>query len=200
MKRTFARAAAAFSQLVNRLPDDRWADPGLGDWDLRSLVGHASRSLITVDTYLDRPADTEQLMSPHDYYLATAAAAGADPTAVAERGRQAGLALGDHAAETVSVLARRVVPRVEAAGDPLIETIAGGMRLSNYLPTRTFELVVHSLDIAAAAAVDAPAFDEDLLAEVATLAARIAVSQGRGVELILAMTGRRRLGDGFSVV
>ena len=35
--------------------------------------------------------------------------------------------------------------------DPVISTIFGGMRLSDYLPTRTFELVVHGLDIARAA-------------------------------------------------
>jgi hypothetical protein len=36
------------------------------------------------------------------------------------------------------------------ARDALIHTIGGGMRLRHYLPTRTFELVVHRLDITAA--------------------------------------------------
>ena len=27
----------------------RWDKPGMGDWDMRSLVGHTSRSLLTVE-------------------------------------------------------------------------------------------------------------------------------------------------------
>jgi hypothetical protein len=200
MKETFALAAQCFTGLVGRIPDDAWTGPGLGVWDLRSLVGHASRSLITVDTYLDRPTETEDIFSPDHYYQAALAAAGANAEAVAERGRQAGLALGDDPASFVRALADRVLRRVDSAGDPLIETIGGGMRLSNYLPTRTFELVVHSLDIAAAAGLELSPLPATVLAEVACLAARSAVAQGRGPELILALTGRGTLPQGFSVV
>ena len=55
----FASAAESFATLVRRIPDGRWDDPGLGDWDVRSLVGHASRSLITVSTYLRNAAQRE---------------------------------------------------------------------------------------------------------------------------------------------
>ena len=51
---------------------DRWDGPGLGEWDLRSLVGHTSRSLLTVETYLGRPADTEEVPGPAAYYVAIA--------------------------------------------------------------------------------------------------------------------------------
>ncbi len=73
------------------------------------------------------------------------------------------------------------------------------MYLRNYLPTRTFELAVHSLDTAAAAkvAVTVPA---QVLLEVTGLAARIAVDRGDGVSILTALTGRRRLPDGFTVV
>ena len=37
--------------------------------------------------------------------------------------------------------------------DLVVHTIAGGMRVAAYLPTRTFELCVHGLDIAAATGV-----------------------------------------------
>ena len=33
---------------------DRWERPGLGEWDIRALVGHTSRSLLTVEIYLAR--------------------------------------------------------------------------------------------------------------------------------------------------
>ena len=73
--------------------------------------------------------------------------------------------------------------------DYVMTTIAGPMRLSDYLPTRTFELVVHGLDVARATGLVA-SYDEAVLADAATLAARIAVRTGRGQDLLLAVTGR----------
>ena len=46
------------------LVGDRWDRPGLGDWDVRALVGHTSRSLLTVETYLARPAVTVEYGPP----------------------------------------------------------------------------------------------------------------------------------------
>ena len=92
---TFESAARSFAGLVHRIPGDAWDGPGLGDWDLRSLVGHASRSLITVSTYLQTPAEREDVATPQEYYArirAVASNAGAD--AIVERGRQAGRDLG----------------------------------------------------------------------------------------------------------
>ncbi len=197
---TFTLAGAAFAALVDRIPSDAWNGPGLGAWDLRALVGHTSRSFVTVQTYLQRPAETEAISSPERYYGATADIMTADPAAVVERGRQAGLALGDQPADAVRALFDEVRERVQTAGDPLIETIVGGMRLSAYLPTRTLELVVHSFDIARATSLAPPDLPEVVLDEVATMAARSAVAQGKGPELILALTGRSVLGPGFSVV
>jgi hypothetical protein len=118
---------------------------------------------------------------------------------IEQRGRDAGLALGDDPAAAVRAELERVSVRLAAVDDPVIETPAGGMRLSAYLPTRTFELVVHSLDIAAAAghALDV---DAALLAEATGLAARLAVRRGEGTAVLRALTGRRSLPPGFSVV
>jgi len=193
----FSQAAQAFAELVRTIPDDRWTGPGLGEWDLRALVGHTSRSLITVETYLGQPAEVEDVRTPEAYYLGIA---NVDPVAVAERGRAAGVALGDDPAGFVDALVARVLPIADRPDNPLITTVAGGMRLASYLPTRTLELVVHSLDIAAATGLPAPKFGEQVLAEVIGLAAGAAVLQGRGPELLLALTGRSPLPAGFSVV
>ncbi len=142
VRTTFATAARWFAALVDRIPAGAWSRPGLGVWDVRALTGHASRSLITVDTYLDRPAAEVQVETPEDYYHHVLAVA-TDTEAVAERGRQAGQALGDDPAAFVRALVERVLARVPA-GDPVIETMAGGMRLTDYLPTRIFELVVRT--------------------------------------------------------
>lgn len=41
---TFDAAATAFLDLAAQVPLDRYAGPGLGDWDLRALIGHTTRS------------------------------------------------------------------------------------------------------------------------------------------------------------
>ena len=66
---TFASAATVFARLVHDIPASKWDGPGLGDWDLRSLVGHTSRSLITVSTYLQTTAEREDIATPEEYYM-----------------------------------------------------------------------------------------------------------------------------------
>ena len=56
---TFAAAARAVRDTVARIPQDAWGGPGLGEWTLRDLVGHTSRSLVTVIDYLARPVADE---------------------------------------------------------------------------------------------------------------------------------------------
>lgn len=193
----FTEAAKAYAALVAAIAPGQWTEPALGEWDLRALVGHTSRSLVTVETYLGQPADVEDLTSPAAYLAAVAAI---DPASVADRGRTAGAALGDDPAATVRTLVDRVVPLVAGDDDPLISTALGGMRLRQYLPTRTFELVVHGLDIARAAGLPVPDYSAGLLTEVLALTAAAAVLGGRGPELLLALTGRTTLPPGFSVV
>lgn len=198
---SFASAAHSFAALVRRLPAHAWDGPGLGDWDLRALVGHASRSLITVSTYLRAPAEREDVATAAEYYLkVTPAALGIDPAAVAERGRQAGRDLGDDPVATVDRLVARALADVDAAADPLITVIGGlGIRLRTYLPTRTFELAVHGLDIARAVGLshDLPA---DVLGEATALAGQIALASGHGAAVLLALTGRAALPPDFSLV
>jgi Mycothiol maleylpyruvate isomerase N-terminal domain len=196
----YAEAARTFVSLVRAIPADVWDGPGLGEWDLRSLVGHTSRSLITVETYLGMPADWEDVPSPEAYYSAISGIAQVNPADVAERGRAAGRALGDDPLGAVEAILERVLPLVYRDDDPLITTIVGGMRLSRYLPTRNFELVVHGTDIAAAAGLEPPGYTEQLLTQVAALAAGAAVLGGRGIELIRALTGRAALDPAFSMV
>jgi uncharacterized protein (TIGR03083 family) len=197
----FASAARSFAALVHDIPGDRWDGPGLGEWDLRALVGHASRSLITVSMYLQQPAETEDITTPQEYYArVNPSALGLDPADVAERGRQAGRDLGDDPAATVDELFSRVLGELSAAGNPLIQVIGGaGIRLNTYLPTRTFELAVHGLDIARAVDISFT-LPADVLEEATVLAARIAAASSQGETVLLALTGRTELPPSFSVV
>jgi hypothetical protein len=196
-RRAFADAAQWFVRTA-ALVGGRWDRPGLGEWDVRALVGHTSRSLLTVEMYLARPAGTVEVASAGDYFRATSAAA-ADP-AVAARGRDAGSALGSDPAAAVAEIAGRVLPLVDTRdGTELVTTIAGGMRLADYLPTRTFELAVHTADLATALGVPL-----DVPATAATQALRVvtdvAVAGGRAGSLLLLATGRQGVPAGFSVL
>ncbi len=196
-QQAFADAAEWFVATAT-LVDGRWDAPGLGEWDVRSLVGHTSRSLLTVEAYLGRPAEVVEVESAIRYYGATRALA-AGP-GVAERGREAGAALGVDPAAAVAVIAARVLPVVAACdGTEVVTTIAGGMRLSDYLPTRTFELVVHTADLAAAIGVpsEPPAVPAGQALE---LVAQLAVEGGLAGPLLRASTGRDQLRPGFSVL
>lgn len=195
---TFAEAARHFAAQVHAVPDDAWAQPGLGEWDLRALVGHTSRALLTVESYLSQPAETEDVPSAAQYYAAVVAAAGGP--GVTERGREAGRAMGDDPGGYLDALVDRVLPLAALAGDPLIRTFAGGMRFSQYLPTRTFELVVHGLDIAGALGQPPPAYSRAVLEEIVTLAGLAAVAEGKAFDVLRALTGRTRLPPTFSVV
>ncbi|HWJ09125.1 MAG TPA: maleylpyruvate isomerase N-terminal domain-containing protein [Nocardioides sp.] len=183
----FAEAADWFGATC-AAAGERWDRPGLGDWDLRALVGHTSRALLTVEEYAARPADDVAADSPVAYFHAARAIA--QGSGVAERGRAAGRALGADPAAEVAAIAARVVPLPASLGpDHLLTTVVGGMRLADYLPTRTFELAVHTADIAAA--VGAP-LDVPPRAARAALAivSRLAVENGQAGALLLTATGR----------
>ena len=196
---SFSATAHAVGELIAATPHRMWEGPGLGEWTLRDLVGHTSRSLVTVIDYLARPV-TEEAVPSASAYLTAISAGTFDAAAVTERGRQAGRDLGDDPASRFGRLVDEAV-RVAEATDPdlIVHTIVGGMRVAAYLPTRTFELCVHGLDIAAATgiSVDLPA---QAVEEASALAAVSAAQRGLGPDLLLAMTGRRTLPQGFSIV
>jgi uncharacterized protein (TIGR03083 family) len=196
-RRAFTDAAGCFLETVE-LVGDRWSEPGLGEWDLRALVGHTSRSFLTVETYLSRPAPVVEVPSAVDYYrLTRAAAAGPE---VAARGRDAGAALGSDPAAAVAEIATRVLRLVDSRdGTELLTTIAGGMRLADYLPTRTFELAVHTADLATALG-EPPDLPRTAAAQALRLVTELALVDGRAGPVLLGLTGRPALPRGFTVL
>lgn len=196
-REAFEEAAVWFAELV---PEDAyaWDRPALGEWNVRDLVGHTSRALTTTQLYLDAPTAVAELDSPAAYYRAAMGSLG-DPAAVAERGRQAGATLGDHPAFAAAKLVASTIELVEAARpDSLVGTPVGGIRLSDYLPTRTFELVVHGCDLAEATGrhLDVP---DAAAADATRLLGELAVAKGVAGRLLLHGTGRP-VRSGFSVL
>ncbi|WP_250003525.1 maleylpyruvate isomerase N-terminal domain-containing protein [Actinoplanes sp. M2I2] len=125
---------------------------------------------------------------PPELYAAAVAASDDD----ARRAADLLTSAGDLAGRATQALAA-------VADDDVVSTPVGGMRVRDWLPTRTFELVVHGSDVAAAAGVPV-AFDPAAVSEATLLAARIAVALGEGPAVLSALTGRTPLPENFSVV
>lgn len=200
LKEIFRLAASAFANAVARISDDDWDKPGLGEWDVRSLVGHTTRALLTVETYLASGSGPPELTDPVEYYLAMlgdpadtadTARRAAVNAAVAERGRQAGAELGVDPARYVTTTMERVVALVENSGaDAPLATSAGTMTLEAYLPTRIFELAVHTLDLHRALHSDPDPQLDPAIALTWELLGQIARRRHRQADLVLSVTGR----------
>lgn len=192
--RTAYADAADWFLRTAALVRDRWEQPGLGDWDVRALVGHTSRSFLTVEEYVARPAAAAEIETAADYFRVVRDLARGD--AVTQRGREAGELLGGDPVAVVAELAERVGRLLDSCdGTELVTTIAGGMRLADYLPTRAFELSVHTADLAVALGepLDVPpAPAAQALAIVCDLAVEDGATAGL---LLLRATGRRVDGD-----
>jgi uncharacterized protein (TIGR03083 family) len=196
IREAYESAAKWFVNTVEQVGATQWEQPGLGVWTVRDLVGHTSRALLTVEQYLAQPAAQREVMRPADYFL-RAQARLADPASVAARGREAGVALGPDPLAAVRTIAARVLAQVQTASDEaLVSTPVGGMRLIDYLPSRIFELAVHTLDIAAALPVTVT-LPEPVAAVALHLLADLALQPEKAAALLLAATGRRPLPAGF---
>jgi hypothetical protein len=204
-RRTFRSAAVAYVDLVSRIAAERWDGPGLGDWTLRDLVGHtASSALRQVPDVLATPAAEVAVGSAEGYWALArvypAEIVAAAVAASSEDARRTGRELGDDPADAIRELAGRATQALAAAGDDdIVATPGGGMRVRDWLPTRTFELIVHGLDTAAAAGLTAE-FAPEAVAESAAIAARTAATTGDGELVLRALTGRAELPAKFSVL
>ncbi len=89
VRNAYIAAGDGFVSLVGEVPAGAWDRPALGDWTVRDLVGHTTRSFVTVTAYLATGAGrTVELDHAFDY-AAVLRMAHADPAAITDRGRQA---------------------------------------------------------------------------------------------------------------
>lgn len=184
-KETFSEAVAFFLDVASRVPDDDWASEALGVWNVRDLVGHTSRAILLVEEYATEGTTRSGFGTPDE---------------IAERGRQAGHALGDDPVGALHALADRVLGLVEGLPDDHPTHTPSGVRpLSRYLPTRVAELTIHTVDLANALGMEVEPPRECVRATLYVLA-DYAVREGTGTEVAFALTGRAPLPPGFSVV
>ena len=192
-RRAFREAATFFVDTVGRVPPDGLDYPGLGVWSVRELIGHTCRALLTVKHYSGRSDGVPgRLAGPADYFCEVLRDRSIHD-AVAERAGDAAAALGEDLSSAVAGIVDSVSCLVDAlADDHPVATPVGEMRLADYLPTRTFELVVHALDLAGAVGKDNPV-PESALSVALWLSTEVAARSGRAEDLLMALTGRAPL-------
>ena len=194
VRAAFPDAAEVFLATVSAVQPDQWEQPGLGEWTVRELTGHALRSFGTLQRLCDTTGGTPVVDSAPAFYRAVSVVPGVH-IGVAERGREAGARLVDPVA-TARMTAEQALARLAATPDEHVgETFVGPMRLADYLPTRVVELGLHTLDLQAATGQPLllPASATNVMLGVLAELADLPV-------LLLAMTGRRALPAGFNVI
>lgn len=93
---TLASAVSWFLQVAAHA-ESFLDEAGLGAWSVRDLLGHTSRSLITIESYLEAASGRDievDLIDAAAYYPVIQTAL-TDTEAITARGRAAGAALGD---------------------------------------------------------------------------------------------------------
>ena len=196
---TYLEAGEYFASVVDQVDVDGWDEPALGEWCVRDLAGHTYRAFTTVLSYSAAPDDKVEIERPVDYFLKVLGD-NVGHKQVAELGRAAGLEIIDDPRMMVRGFAMYVKNKLDDLGDDhIMGTVVGGMRLIDYLPTRTFELIIHTMDLAKAVGVDAKPPENGMTATLEILG-QIALYRGHASDLVLAATGRGGLPVGFSVL
>lgn len=200
VRRDYREAGHALLEVAEAVRDDQWDQVALGEWSVRALVGHAGRAFVTVSDYL-RAGDGAPIELHHAFdYAAVFASGAANSAAVAERGRQAGAALGDDPVSALRGQYERALLDLETFDDDApTATAAGVMRLADYLPTRVFELVVHTDDLCRAVGV--PHRASQGARTLALVFAAGVAGHGLGyADALRGLTGRAGLPAGYTVL
>ena len=184
--RAYDAASRYFVELVAQVPRTRYDDLGLGEWTILELIAHTNRSHTLLVEYVERPAEP----AGPDYNTSQA---------IAARARASVAALGDDPPAAVAAAAERARNLVaQSDADTELGTAFGPRRLSDYLRVRVAELVIHGLDLERAADVNTPKPASALHVTLHQIA-DMAETRGATEDVILALSGRIRLPEHFTV-
>ena len=199
IRETYLEAGEYFASIVDSIDIDAFEAPALGEWCVRDLVGHTYRAFTTVLSYSSPSAEKVDFERPVDYFLRLLAG-DVDYGQIAELGRAAGLEIIDDPQMMVRGFAMYVKNKLEELSDGhIMGTPAGGMRLIDYLPTRTFELIIHTMDLTKALGAESNPPQRGLESTLQIIG-QLALHRGHAPELILSATGRHGLASGFTVL
>ena len=178
----FRSASQFFADAVAAVAPERYDERWSEEWRVLDLIGHGNRANILSVEYYERPVP----VAGPEYML---------PENIAERGRQAVRYLGDDPVAAVRTSSERALAVVATApNDSTVGTPFGEQTLDAYLRSRTAELMLHGLDLGTG--IEPPI---EALIECAVFLSTRATMNGRGVEVVRALSGRGVLPPGFSV-
>ena len=169
--RAFREATDAFADIVDR-PEvgQSWGKPSaLEGMTVGGIVGHVNAAIGWLGPLLDAPAQPDLRPSPPADLLAFVHGlkigpdgADRDPIHdfVDEQAERAARHGWESNRDKFRALAERLTARLEGeSGDRLLDlrpTLSLVVRLSDWIPTRVMELVVHGDDLAASVGIEAP--------------------------------------------
>ncbi|MDQ3538619.1 MAG: maleylpyruvate isomerase N-terminal domain-containing protein [Actinomycetota bacterium] len=145
----FSDECRALDETLAGVSAEAWTRHALGAWNVAQLVAHLVRGATRVATYLDVEVGGNPVTDRVSYF-------NYDHTGEApEIARRAVQEAAKVDAETLPALFtegwRASAERAAEVGDGhVLHTIAGPMRLDEYLATRVVEMVVHHTDLRAA--------------------------------------------------
>ncbi|MFE9727520.1 sterol carrier family protein [Streptomyces sp. NPDC005794] len=173
LSRTRIAVLAQFDRVretVAALTADQLAGPsGLGEWTVRELVAHMTTALERVSRAMELPAPPGG-PKPETALLEWPFSTAGNAAGIADHARDLAAARTDLDALYEETAARFAELVPSDAGDRLLPTRAGTMRLGDFLVTRTVELVVHTDDLNRAAGLSV-GYDRQALAACTRLLA-----------------------------
>ena len=199
IRETYLEAGDYFVSVVDSIEIDAFDAPALGEWCVRDLVGHTYRSFTTVLSYSAVPSNKVDFERPVDYFLRLLSS-DVNHGHIAERGRAAGLEIIEDPKMMVRGFAMYVKNKLEELSDDhIMGNLTRGMRLIDYLPTRTFELIIHTMDLTKALGVESSPPRRGMETTLQMIG-QLALNRGYAQDLILSSTGRDGLARGFTVL
>lgn len=197
IRTAFDDLAETYIRLAGDLTAEQLELPGLGEWNVRELLGHGICAFSTAGTYLDAaPIADFTMYSAGEYYRRALSGGPSLHADVAARGHAAGDALRDDLVGVVRSTLEGACARVgQASDDDVVNTPIGQLSLVVYLATRIVEGGVHLLDLQRAIGVDAHL--DPTVAEIVVLTL---VEAGDIEQVILAITGRIALPVGYNIL
>lgn len=197
IRTAFDHLGESYIRLASDLTPEQVELAGLGEWNVRELLGHGIRAFSTAGTYLDAsPTVDFTVYSAGEYYHRALSGGPSLHADVAARGHAAGDALRENLVGVVKSTVESACARVGlASDDDVVNTPMGQLSLLVYLATRIVEGGVHMLDLQRAVGIDAHL--DPTVAEIVVLTL---VDAGDIEQVILAITGRIALPIGFNIL
>ncbi|MFF8292805.1 sterol carrier family protein [Streptomyces sp. NPDC016309] len=167
--------------VLSLTPEQLGRPTRLGEWTVRELAAHVTMAMRSLIRGVEAPPPPTRDLTLLEWPLATRRFAGDvdhDTREIAEAGARDPAALAALYEET----ARGLAAALEAPDDRLVVTRFGGVRLADFVVTRTVELIVHTDDLNDATGLDVP-YDRGALATCTRLLADALAGKAPGASV-----------------